>query len=165
MTRAAEAHLVIAGAGPRGKAKELLVADMARAGLDGAMSEAAAPWREGEKIWRLGQAWRATGGARVGAPKEPDAPTPWLRMRAVPERAPAPVNPSRAAAAPLAANGDAKRKPPPKPGAASAGVPCCNICRKSRRISAATRRGAFSRGAARACPPTRKTRSSNARWP
>jgi ATP-dependent helicase/nuclease subunit A len=108
MTRAAE-RLVISGfQGPRGRAKDCWY-DMARAGLDGVMASASAPWSKDEKIWRLGEAGRLSESAPAEARQGSDPPPPWLRVRAAPERAPPPLRPSRAAPAPLAGDGDARR--------------------------------------------------------
>jgi ATP-dependent helicase/nuclease subunit A len=107
MTRAAE-RLIIAGFhGPRGKAGDCWH-DMALAGLERATVAVASPWSANEQIWRLGVAAREAGGARPVAAKTLEAEKPWLRVSATPERAPLPLNPSRALAA-LAAPIGAKR--------------------------------------------------------
>jgi ATP-dependent helicase/nuclease subunit A len=107
MTRAAE-RLVIAGFhGPRGKAKDCWY-DMARAGLESALTSQPAPWSAEEKVWRLGEGWRAAGGTRDPAPKAGRLAPSWLLARAAPERALAPLNPSRAN--PSIAYSGAKRK-------------------------------------------------------
>jgi ATP-dependent helicase/nuclease subunit A len=108
MTRAAERLIVAGFHGSRGKVKDCWH-DMARAGLDGATVAFPAPWNEDEQVWRLGAAWREAGGAPPVAAKTRDVEEPWLRARATPERAPPPLNPSRALA-PSPATIGAKRK-------------------------------------------------------
>ncbi len=108
MTRAAE-RLIIAGfVGPRGKAEDCWH-DMALAGLEGAAVAVPSPWSPDESIWRLGAPWRETGAARSEPAQKPGAAPPWLAERATPERAPPPLNPSRALAS-FAAPIDARRK-------------------------------------------------------
>ena len=109
MTRAAE-RLVIAGFhGPRGKARDCWY-NMARAGLDGAMKDAPSPWSADERIWRLGEPWRAAAGIRADAVKGLQELPRWLRVRAAPERTPVALNPSRAVAAPMTTSIGAERR-------------------------------------------------------
>ena len=82
---------------------------MALAGLEGAAVAVPSPWSPDELIWRLGAPWRETGAARSEPAQKPGAAPPWLAERATPERAPPPLNPSRALAS-FAAPIDARRK-------------------------------------------------------
>jgi ATP-dependent helicase/nuclease subunit A len=109
MTRAAERLIVAGFHGPRGKSKDCWY-DMARAGLDGAMNTAQSPWSAEETIWRLGEPWRAAAkGGADDAIKTREAAPAWLRTRARREHAPAPLNPSRAVAAPSKTEGGGTR--------------------------------------------------------
>jgi ATP-dependent helicase/nuclease subunit A len=108
MTRAAERLIVAGFHGPR-KAKDCWY-DMARAGLDGAMAAAQAPWSAKENIWRLGEPWRAAArGAASDIIKRQEGAPAWLRTRARREQAQAPLNPSRAVAAPSKTEGGGAR--------------------------------------------------------
>jgi ATP-dependent helicase/nuclease subunit A len=109
MTRAAERLIVAGFHGARGKARDCWY-DMARTGLDGAMDQSPSPWSADEKIWRLGEAWRATEGARAEAVGEQGQAPPWLWVRAAPERTAAAFSPSRAIAAPFRTGPQAARE-------------------------------------------------------
>jgi ATP-dependent helicase/nuclease subunit A len=101
MTRAAERLIVAGFHGPRGKAKDCWY-EMARAGLDGAMKEVPSSWSKEDHVWRLGDPRRAAAnGARADAARAPEAPPPWLHVRARAERARAALHPSELGAAPL----------------------------------------------------------------
>jgi ATP-dependent helicase/nuclease subunit A len=109
MTRAAQ-RLVISGFhGSRGKVQDCWY-DMARAGLDGAMTEHPSSWASEEKIWRLGDVFPATRESSVERPAPPLAAPAWLSARAAAESGPAPLNPSRVFSFTLADAGSEARK-------------------------------------------------------
>jgi ATP-dependent helicase/nuclease subunit A len=109
MTRAAERLIVAGFQGSRGRARDCWH-DMARAGLDGVLASAPAPWSAEERVWRLGAPGRTSGEESAGEPKAETPAHAWLRAPAHPEPVRVPLNPSRAVAAARAAAHDGPRK-------------------------------------------------------